>query len=71
MRILTRLDLDPMRCDRPGCAHLDHPHGLALHARCHESAPLQVWYADGVITVLCAGCKTLVAKIAVASILVH
>jgi hypothetical protein len=68
MEILTRRQLDPMRCDVDGCTHQTHPHGLGLHARCHPSAPLQVWYAEGVLTVLCAGCKTVVARIAVAAI---
>lgn len=66
--ILTRRELDPMRCETPGCDHADHPHGLSLHPTCHARAPLQVWYRDGVLTVLCAGCKTEIARIAVAAV---
>jgi hypothetical protein len=66
---LVRRDLDAGVCDLPGCTHDTHPDGLALHARCHPAAPLQVWYADGLLTVKCNTCKGHVCRIAVASVL--
>jgi len=65
-RPLVRRDLDAGRCDVPGCTHESHPAGLALHAMCHPAAPLQVWYADGLLTVKCNSCKADVCQIAVA-----
>jgi len=65
MQALTREELDKMTC--AGCHGDEHAHGpLFLHARCHMHAGTFASYLNGVLTVTCAKCKKLVAKIAVA-----
>jgi len=64
-QILIRRDLENIRCDVPGCTHVNHPDGLPFHAVCHPSSLLQLWYADGVMTVKCGSCRTIVCRIAV------
>jgi len=68
-KVLIRRDLDAGVCDIPGCTHVGHPEGLALHARCHPAATLQVWYRDGLLTVKCGTCHADVCQIAVAAVL--
>jgi hypothetical protein len=46
-----------------------HADGLAVTATCHPSAPLFVWYRDGVLTLKCSRCHDTVGQIAVASVL--
>jgi len=67
-QILVRRDLDGHSCDVPGCTHSGHPEGLALHAVCHPAATLQVFYAEGVLTVKCGSCKSVVCCISVGSV---
>ena len=63
---LTQQDLKDLTCAEPGCTHDSHENGLALHSRCHPSQPTWAWYKDGVLTVRCSRCESVVATIAVA-----
>lgn len=56
-------DLAPMKC-ACGCGKEGGP--IALHGKCHISAPTVAWYVDGMIRIECSVCKKLVAEIAVA-----
>ncbi len=63
---LTQADLDDKGCGLPNCEH-DHS-TLFLHARCHIQKGTMVSYekATGVLTIVCAHCGKVVAKILVA-----
>ena len=69
MSILTRAELDGMGC--AACqAKEEHEHennGLFLHGRCHVESPTWSFYEDGILTVTCAECDSVIARIAVAS----
>lgn len=66
MQGLTRVELDKARCQVPGCNHRHHGAGLAIHGRCHPTARMEVWYADGLLTFHCGRCLQVVTVIAVA-----
>lgn len=61
-KVLTRGDLDAASVPTL------HPYGMALLSTCHDDAPLQVYYRDGVVTTICHSCRTVVARIVVASV---
>lgn len=64
---MTREALDGMQCATPGCTE---PHGpLVMHSRCHPKSPTWVTYADGVMTVSCAKCDTMIIEVAVANVI--
>jgi Zn ribbon nucleic-acid-binding protein len=62
---LTREQLDTMRCETPGC---ECGGGRILKPACHPAGRLEIWYADGVVHVTCLECRSLVTRIAVASV---
>lgn len=59
---LTRLDLDGIGCQTPGC---DCDGTVFLAARCHPAQGTEVTYHDGVVTIHCFVCKRAYASIAV------
>ena len=63
----TRLDLDTMGCQAPGCTHTDHAE-MFVHPRCHPNAGTWVEYRRhlGVLKVSCRKCKAHVASFLVA-----
>ncbi len=62
---LYREDLNPMRCQEPGCTCTE----IELSSRCHPRAGTVVRYdwAAGTIKVKCAKCEAAIAAISVAS----
>jgi hypothetical protein len=66
MPCLTRQTLADQGCGTPFCGH-DHT-VLFLHSRCHVNGGTSVSYdkRTGELTIVCARCKTLVAKVKVA-----
>jgi len=64
--VLTRTQLDPMKCGNPTC---DCPGPLVLMANCCATGLMEVEYdwATGHLTIRCALCSLRVATIAVAS----
>jgi len=62
---LTRVQIDPMTCAVPGCDHTDHDGGMVMHPRCHVGTPTWCSYGNGVLTISCAECDQVVARIAV------
>ena len=62
---LTRVQMDPMTCAVPGCDHTDHGGGMFMHPRCHVGTPTWCSYGNGVVTISCAECDQVVARIAV------
>lgn len=62
----TRADLDAAFAHTFGGDACEHRGGLGLHASCHTSALLQVWYRDGLLLLRCGLCNSAVATIAVA-----
>lgn len=63
--ILTRQELDKLKCGNPECT-APNCKTLYLHSRCHPEAPLDVKYTEGVLTFNCIECEALVVEIAVA-----
>lgn len=63
---LTCDDLKAMTCAGCGAEHEHGKNPVFLHARCHPSAGTFASYLDGVLTVACARCNKLVARVAVA-----
>jgi len=63
--VLSRRELDPMKCGSPGC---ECPGPLILNARCHPRRPVEASYdwTTGLLTVRCVTCQRLVCRIAVA-----
>jgi len=59
-------DLNKLICDDPGCTN-DHKEGLVLNSKCHTGKGTISWYSHGILTITCAVCEAVVAKIAVAS----
>jgi hypothetical protein len=57
---IGKTELDTMGCETPNCEH-DHSI-LFLHPGCHPKAGLGAAYhkADGVVTLECAECETMV-----------
>jgi len=64
-RILSRRELDPMKCGTPGC---ECPGPLVLNSRCHRGRPIEFTYdwTTGLLTGRCTKCQRLVCHIAVA-----
>lgn len=60
-------DLNQMHCSEPGCG-CNHHDDLALHSGCHTGSPTFAWYKEGILTIKCAICETVITKIAVASL---
>lgn len=66
--MLSRAELDQMRCPQRSC---DHDHSvLYLRAVCHPEAGLQVSYIKrrGVIVVQCGVCKSVAAELQVSRV---
>lgn len=63
---LTQVDFSTMGCHEPGCDHTSHEGPMFIHPACHKGTPTFVSYEDGVITITCAECENLVARIEVA-----
>lgn len=63
-KLLTREDLDSLRCGMPDCTEEHGP--LYLHGRCHVEAHTETRYEDGAIVVTCYECGAEVARILVA-----
>jgi hypothetical protein len=66
MASLTRIKLDSMVCQDPGCEHKDHSQGLIFSGKCHKGAPTVAKYLDGVLHLRCAVCKAPVAQFLIA-----
>jgi hypothetical protein len=64
MPALTREQLDAIACD---CGDGPYQSTLTLTPRCHPHSAVFVSYEDGIVSVTCAACQTVVAQIAVAS----
>jgi hypothetical protein len=64
--VLTHEDLEPLRCDTPGCTKCDEV--LYFGNRCHPHAPLQAFYvkAAKVLHLACAQCGETITGIQVA-----
>lgn len=68
--MLYKEDLDEMYCIQCGNA-LPHQKLMGngnefyFHGRCHISSPTWTSYDNGVLTITCAECKKVIAKIAV------
>ena len=62
---LTQRAFDQMTCDDPGCDHKAHSTAMVVRPRCHMGAPVRVTYENGVVTIICAECRSLVARVAV------
>ena len=65
MPVLSRRELDPAKCGTPGC---NCPGPLILTGRCHPGRPTITEYdwTTGLLTVRCAKCTLVVARVAVA-----
>ena len=68
--MLYKEDLDAMHCGH--CEKNAYPHQKLMggpefyfHGRCHITSPTWTSYEDGVLTITCAECKKVIAKIAV------
>jgi hypothetical protein len=64
---LTQHELDDAKCASPRCDHADCAE-LYLHSGCHTAKPTWARYAKsrGVLVIVCAECKRVVAEIQVA-----
>jgi hypothetical protein len=60
---LTRMELDLLTCQVPGCSHTDHQ-GLLLKGRCHRHAStiVRLW-GDGVAEVRCKVCNSFIGSV--------
>lgn len=58
-------DLNAMHCSEPGCDHVGHQ-GLYLNGKCHPGGAVKLVYESSTLTVICADCKAMIGKIAVA-----
>jgi hypothetical protein len=65
---LTRVELDAMGCQTPGCTHQHDHTPMFLHARCHMDSGVTVQYFDGALTINCAKCKAFICRVAVAAV---
>jgi len=54
-------------CHTPGCNHKGHDHPFFFHARCHPHSPTWASYLDGAITIECAECRRVIARVKVAA----
>lgn len=64
--LLYREMLDGMHCSSPGCDHKNHAdQGIYIHANCHPHKALHVQYRHGLLSLECADCKKVVAKVVV------
>lgn len=65
MKILTRKEMDGMKCMVPGCMCGGI---VVIHSQCHITEPTWVNYdpACGCITIKCAKCDKVITKIKVA-----
>jgi hypothetical protein len=63
--MLSRRELDPMKCGNPKC---NCPGPLIVSPRCHPSRPVFAEYdwTTGCLTMRCSKCAQLVCRIAVA-----
>lgn len=60
---LAKEDLDKAQCDTSECTE---KHGsLTLHVRCHMESPTWATYSNGILTIKCATCEKVGAKILV------
>lgn len=60
----TQKDLDTVRCSNPDCDHASHG-PIYLNPGCHPDAPSRCSYDNGVLTIECAVCDSVVGQIAV------
>lgn len=69
-KVLSRRELDPMKCGTPGC---DCPGPLILNSRCHRGRPIEASYdwTTGLLTMRCAKCAAHICSVAVASAVVE
>ena len=70
MRPVNKLyveDMNNMTCGNPECTN-DHKEGLIVNSACHTKEPTTAWYSKGILTIKCSICESVVAEIAVASI---
>lgn len=65
MTVLTRKDLDNKVCAASGCTD----DVLYFHGRCHPNSRTWAFYdkSIGVLTIECATCKRVIAKLEIAS----
>lgn len=63
METMITLDLDRVRCPNNQCMR---KHPVRLDPGCHPGAPVELFYDDGELTVVCHECEKPFAKIAVA-----
>ena len=63
---LTRVDLDSMRCEAPGCKCNNTE--LVFRGQCHFDAPTFAVYNSktGILTIECAECDKPIARVQVA-----
>lgn len=64
-KVLSRRELDPMKCGTPGC---DCPGALILNSKCHRGRPIEVTYdwMTGLLTMRCSKCQAHICHVAVA-----
>jgi len=62
--ILTRKQMDMLRCGHPDCK--DPSHELVIHSKCHIDSPTQALMTDDILELQCARCGRLIFYIAIA-----
>lgn len=64
--MLTKTELDMIKCAEPHCEHKDEPE-MVMMAACHPRSGLLVTYTgEGVLHMRCSECSMFVADVAVA-----
>lgn len=61
--IVTRKQLDTLKCIHPNCK--DPNHELILHSKCHIDYPTQAIKSDDILEIQCAKCGKLIFDIAI------
>lgn len=64
LMMLTREELDRMRCSTPGCKNEHGP--LVIAQGCHPAQGVGLVYMNGALTVVCHVCTRPICTIAVA-----
>lgn len=62
--VMTRKQLDMLKCGHPDCK--DPSHELVLHSKCHIDYPTNALLTDDILELQCAKCGKLIFHVAVA-----
>jgi hypothetical protein len=64
-KIVSRVDLDAMKCANPECDHTACDGPLVLQPRCHPMEGVTICYEAGLIVAVCKVCDKFIVAVEV------